>query len=249
MTARLRDQAYDHIFRRLIEGSLLPGMRLSNRGLAKEIGISPIPVREAISQLVSEGLVDDRAREGAFVIQPSATELCHLFELRIAIESYTTSRVARLITPEHLERMTTCNEQMLEVIAEQEAPGGSHRTPELIDRWLEADVGLHLVLFEAAGNPHMSSLISNLWVKTHVLVHQSRKASWKFTRATCDDHIELIEALRVGDGGEARNVMEKHIARAYKYVLSYLTPQHGEAAAGERTNSGLFSRLKDSRPR
>ena len=75
MTATLKQRAYNHIRRQVMTGRLSPGARLCNRGLAKEIGVSLIPVREAISQLVSEGLAEHRPRLGAFVVRVGREEL------------------------------------------------------------------------------------------------------------------------------------------------------------------------------
>ena len=79
----LKQRAYRYIRQAMSEGVLSAGDRLSPAALAKEIGISHIPVREAISQLYSEGLVEQLPRRGAFVRRPGREELVELIAIKV----------------------------------------------------------------------------------------------------------------------------------------------------------------------
>ena len=83
-----RENAYQQIRQRLLDGGLPAGVRLSPTALAREIGISHIPVREAITQLQSEGLVVHFAHRGTFVKGMDRQELVDMIEIRSVLECY-----------------------------------------------------------------------------------------------------------------------------------------------------------------
>ena len=87
MTTSLAEQAYKHIRGKLSNGTFVPGEQLVNRVLATEIGVSVIPVREAINRLATEGLVEHVPGSGAFVRQADGQQLHDLYVLRDALES------------------------------------------------------------------------------------------------------------------------------------------------------------------
>ena len=86
MGENLSQKAYWHIHDKLSAGTLKPGFRLSNRAVAKEVGISFTPVREALNRLVSEGLLEYRAGLGVFVPECSRREIEELYEVREMLE-------------------------------------------------------------------------------------------------------------------------------------------------------------------
>ena len=136
MGVSYKQRAYDHIRDKLMVGELAAGCRLSNRALAREIGISIIPVREAISQLVSEGLLEHKPRVGTFVVEPSRQEIAELCELREALEAYAASRAAERISDGELAEMQRCCDAM-DVILEEVAQSGWDSARS--DRWRLAD--------------------------------------------------------------------------------------------------------------
>src|SRR5580704_7630282 len=113
MPPTLKQHAYKLIRKRLLSGSLPPGGRLSDDALAKELGISRSPVREAISQLTSEGLVEYRPRSGAYVRVPEPRELAEWYETRIALEGFAVMRAAERITEPQLSELAQLSDEML----------------------------------------------------------------------------------------------------------------------------------------
>ena len=101
----LKQHAYEVIRTKILSGVLKPGSRLSDELLARELGISRSPVREAISQLASEGMVDYRPRTGAYVKGPDRCELEELYEIREPLERYAARKAAAGISPEGIARL------------------------------------------------------------------------------------------------------------------------------------------------
>ena len=108
MEQTLAEKSYDYIRKRLAGGDLPPGKRLVNRVLADEIGVSVIPVREAIHRLASEGLVEHVPGSGSFVRKTDLHDLDNLYVLRDALESCAAGEAARFLpivsAPEWMSR-------------------------------------------------------------------------------------------------------------------------------------------------
>ena len=98
MERTLAEKSYDYIRKRLSEGDLPPGKRLVNRVLADEIGVSVIPVHEAIHRLVPESLVEYVPGSGAFFRKTNLHNLENLYVLRDALESCAAGTAARYMT-------------------------------------------------------------------------------------------------------------------------------------------------------
>src|ERR1700760_1132275 len=94
MSQTLKARAYQHILSKIAAGGVRAGGRLSAAALAKELGVSHIPVREAISQLHSEGLIDQVPRKGAFARRPERSELVEMIELRSVLECNAAAQAA-----------------------------------------------------------------------------------------------------------------------------------------------------------
>src|SRR3954468_5954085 len=87
MAVSLADEAYHAIRDEILRGQLRPGTPLSRRRLAKQLGMSVLPVSDALRRLEEDGLVESRARVGTRVRVPSQTDVRELYELREALES------------------------------------------------------------------------------------------------------------------------------------------------------------------
>ena len=111
MATNLKKLAYDHIRMNLFNGNLSPGMLLSPVTLAKEIGVSHTPVREAISQLESEGLVEQLPRVGARVKVIDRRELEELFDLREMLEGGAAAKAAERITAGEIAELRDLSER------------------------------------------------------------------------------------------------------------------------------------------
>lgn len=231
---RLGQVAYDHIFRLMADGRLPPGSRLSNRGLAKDIGVSLIPVREAIRQLVSEGLVDHQPGLGAFVKQANVQELRDLFELREALECHAVRYVVRDLSPAQLAEMEGHNQQMIDIATSVAQSGGLPRSPEQVNQWLMADAALHMVILRANGNARVLKIIGELRMITHIFGQRSN-VSLEVLQSTCADHARLVELLQQRDVEAAVSAMSDHIRHGWSVVLAgYAEEKYSSEGAAAR---------------
>jgi DNA-binding GntR family transcriptional regulator len=220
MTASLRDRAYNYIRTQLINGQFAPGARLSHRALAREMGISFIPVREAVSQLVSEGFVVHEPKLGTFVMQVSRQELAELYDLREALEGHAVTRAAGRISPEELAEMERSNDVMCGIAEEVSRLGPTAWSGERIDRWMLSDAEFHVILLRAAGNGRALKIVSELRLMTHVFGHHNDSRSLADLERVCGEHKQLLDALRSGKANQAQQILVKHLRAGCELALA-----------------------------
>lgn len=231
-TSTLKERAYTRIKSMLIEGALAPGQRLSNRKLATELGVSMIPVREAITQLASEGLVDYRAGEGCFVSKQSREDLIDVYDLREALECHAVTRAASLAGPEHIQALQDANDTMASAARQLEkeqkrsplTPGAQTgvETPwpaELVAAWLDADTRFHWTIFQAAGNKRSLETVQKLRLLTQIFSTRFKRRKIQDLKLTLEEHAQIIDALTRHDPAAAAVTMSKHIRRGRDQAL------------------------------
>lgn len=227
-TENLADRAYRFLRQELQEGKLAPGTQLVNRKLAERIGVSVIPVREAIGRLVSEGLVEHVPGAGAFVRNPNREDLEELYVLRDALESCAAAEAARYITPHQLDDLAALMTDFhaIQELVRQRSEG--YATPAQFHRWLDCEAAFHEIVIEASRNRLIAKVIREHRAVT--LVFESQRNSSKLltvalAERTCRDKEALLEALRNGDGPLARELMSAQIQRGCRDVLAFLRQQ------------------------
>lgn len=168
----LAQSVYDRLHQRLRSGSLRPGTRLVNRTLAAELGTSTIPVREAISRLVSEGVLDFTPGAGAFVRAPDSNELGELYDVREALEVMAAVEAARFAN-DHLLADLRAICQWFRQVAEA-IPPGQHATRPQFDHWLECEEAFHTRLVAASHNRWLVKVVKEIRVIAQVFAAQKR---------------------------------------------------------------------------
>jgi DNA-binding GntR family transcriptional regulator len=238
-----RDRAYRHIRGKLAAGSLAAGVRLSPAALAREIGVSHIPVREAISQLESDGLVVHVAHRGAFVKGPDRQELVDLIELRAIIECHAAGRAATRIGGPLLDELEDRWQTLCKLAEAFRVPPGSDLA-EPLGQWLLGDLAFHMALLRAAGNRRAIKVIEDTRVMTQMFGYRTDSpAAWAspaaFGEANLRVHRDVYEAVRRRDPKAARRAMAVHMRRAGKNLLARFDwlQRQGDA---ERARAGDF---------
>lgn len=231
MSMLKRQEAYEHIRGKLVRGELSPGSRLSNRKLAAEIGVSFIPVREAINQLASEGLVEQLPNFGAVVRVPKREELADLYDLRLALECHAAATASQRIGPAEIAELEVRNKYMVELIPQFEADGETESQSKLNDKWMVADAAFHMTVLRAAGNSLVIKTISELRVLARVFGHRREGVSQELLRV-CQEHGRIVEAFRQRDEQWARKAMADHISQGRELALRAFDRRRVNEAVG-----------------
>jgi DNA-binding GntR family transcriptional regulator len=185
----------------ILDGRLEPGTRIRQEEIARRLGTSRIPVREALRQLEMEGLVTLVPHRGASVAVLDFAEYTELYRMREAVEPMAIAESAPRMTDDRLERLHEYAR-----LIEESADDPS--------RWLDYDRRFHLESYAAAPMPRVLKLIERFWNQTQ----QYRRAYFYTIRArrlqiVSLEHDLILNALERRDGADAEALQRSHIRR------------------------------------
>jgi DNA-binding GntR family transcriptional regulator len=234
----LKQHAYQAIRKKLESGDMLAGDRLSDVALANELGISRSPVREAISQLASEGLVEYRPRCGAFIKAAQRREMEELYEVRMALEGFAAAKAAQLATEEQVADLERLQQELMTTVRECQQRPDQIADQALTDRFLAADLQFHLQILRIAGNSKVMRIVEDCKILIRVFSHVPVQHDLSLLSASTRQHAAIVEAIRRRDIEAARHNMTEHIAMASMLVLS---GYNGENEKSPRTKRATLA--------
>ncbi|XVU21688.1 GntR family transcriptional regulator [Actinoplanes sp. CA-054009] len=198
----LGDDVYDTLRSAVLEHVMKPGDRVNIDALARDLEVSPTPVREALARLESEGLVRKRPLAG-YTVSPLLTraEFNDMFDMRLLLECAAARWAASRATPEQRSALV--------VEAARTIEGGDDRTWHAAFTALDAH--LHDLVAEASGSPLLRESINRL--HAHLHLHR-RYFPYAQTAVTNDEHQQIAAAIERSDPDAAENAMRIHLARA-----------------------------------
>ena len=221
--ATLSEKAYQHIRHQVFAGELAPGAQLVNRTLAKELGTSFIPVREAISRLASEGLVEQVAGAGAFVRVFDRQEISEIYDVRELFEPFAAGQAARFLTDHELAELES-------LLTEWESVGKTilsrkrGATEADLDRWLELNERFHEVMISASRNRFLAKITRDVNVLSQCFAaHRGspKLLSQETVRSTLESHRELFELLAARDSAGAEGRLREQLRFGRTSVLAF----------------------------
>lgn len=219
MSSNHSQRAYRHIRKKLLDGSVTPGARLSYGTIGKEIGISATPVREAVGQLASEGFVELVPQLGAVVRELTRDEAIELYELREALESYAAARAAERIGDRQLSELRKNLEQS-RILTEEVRKSGKTKAGKAIAKKFHAlDLSFHMTIIEASRNQRMLKVVGDSHILTRIFQADRHSFSQEILDATLSEHSAIESAVRKGDGSAAREAMQRHIRNSLELTL------------------------------
>lgn len=207
----LTDDVYEAVKAMLMDQVIAPGARISIDGLARDLGVSPTPVREALTRLESEGLATREPLKG-YRSAPLLTreQLEDLYHFRLLLEPWSARRAAERID----------DEGRAQVRAELTTATPPRSTDYEGYRWLTAhDARFHRLVAHLSG----SRQVEQAFVRTHCHVHIFRLHFERATGAeTVHEHRRIADALLAGDGDAAEAAMRAHLDAAMSARMSRL---------------------------
>ncbi|MDI3385355.1 GntR family transcriptional regulator [Streptomyces sp. B-S-A8] len=192
----LRERVYEALLELITTRALRPGQHLVESELAGHLGVSRQPVREALQRLNTEGWVDLRPAQGAFVHEPTEAEADQLLTVRMLLEA-------------EAARLAAANADSAGIAALEElcATGEQAVADGAVDTVVATNAAFHAKVMELAGNLVLAELAGQVdrrvrWYYTPV-ARQRGKQSWI-------EHRELIAAISARDEAHATQVMRTH---------------------------------------
>jgi DNA-binding GntR family transcriptional regulator len=198
------DLVLEELRSRILCGLLAPGSALRQEALADELGVSRIPVREAIRLLSAEGLVDILAHKGAFVSMLSKDEVQEFFDLRLRLEPWLFHQAVMKISTSELDRAERLVERMDTVGAEA---------------WGALNWELHEILYNAADRPAAMNIVRGLHEKSE-RYFRFQVVNAPIREQAHQEHLALIALCRHRQADKAQSALEHHIADAAEQILT-----------------------------
>lgn len=195
----LRDVAYEKLKTAIQLGELKPGDPLYEVQLSEMLHISRTPVREALQQLVLEGLVKNMPNRAMTVASLSMQDALNVLHVRYLIEPEVVRLVAESASPEIIDQLMSALEAMEKAV-------------ELEDRteWARADMVYHETISQACPNKLLGELGLQMRNRVHLLATDSQTSTQRL-KACTQEHREVVEAIAQKDGTTAQEAMKQHL--------------------------------------
>ncbi len=215
----LREHVYDSVLDMLLRGETTPGTRLSIDTIARQLDVSPTPVREALVQLERTGLVTRQARKGYRVAPPlGPDQLLELFEAREMLEG-TAIRLAAPSAHDFLPELRQAQERHRRSgEAVIEALDAGVKNVALTTEYYARDQEFHDIIISRSGNRYLLDISHSLGA----LVHRLRSTVHRGVTDVRDaivEHEVIIEALATEDPGAATEAMRSHVQKVRERAL------------------------------
>jgi len=198
----------------ILRGHFAPSERLREELLAKAMGVSRGPVREALNQLQREGLVVIQRNRGAFVAQLTHQDAEEVYSLRLVLECMAVRRVVQYATATHFAELQAIVDAMASyatrAITEHEAA--------------ELDVRFHEVLFQGSNHRRLYECWTNVRLQIHILLLNRNVADSDFRDHLVNGHQELLDVLRDRNEAQALAVLDDHLRGSYERVIAHMRP-------------------------
>lgn len=222
----LTEMALEHLREAIVSGDLGLGDQLSEGALARDLGISKTPVREALQRLQGEGLVRVVPQTGSFVFTMSAAEVRELCELRLTLEQAAVRLAVERNRPALIAELDRIVGEMRAAFATGE-----------VRRYLALDTAYHAAFFAHCGNALFREAHDRLVGRIAALrTHLAQKPS--HTARSMEEHACMLDAIRAGDHDALTRLLDQHVERTRETYAAHIE----DIAQADRTEAGRLRR-------
>ena len=200
----------DDVLAHILKGVFAPGQRINEPDVASRLGVSRVPVREALRELESSGLVVARKHSGVFVRQLEAAEIRDLYQMRGLLDGFAGRQAAGLPSGKKVALLVILDD------AAQAMKDAASR--QEVQRYYGENLRFHWALIEACDNRTLAETYRGVVQKLHLsrLKNLARDVGMQ---ASIAEHVQIVEALRQGDPVRCESLMSRHVGDAYQRLL------------------------------
>ncbi|WP_312674678.1 GntR family transcriptional regulator [Microbacterium sp.] len=192
---------------RIVRGELAPGARLTEEALAEEFAVSRGPVRDALTQLSFEKLVEVQRPRGIYIVGLTSDDVDQLYSLRGALEQLALSRAMRVDDDDRWQPMADAVQRMAEA-----ADAGDHAA------FVTADLDFHSQIYALADHPRLEGAW-NQYLPTFTALLEVTINHDEDLHESSDDHVKLLDVMRTGAPEDAAAVLSAHLDGARERML------------------------------
>jgi DNA-binding GntR family transcriptional regulator len=207
-TVTLVDHAYRTIRNRILENQWSPGFQILEQDIAKTLGISRTPVREALIRLEKESFLQIIPRHGIRVLPVSPSDMKEIYEVFTALECLAVEKLAkRRPTLDTLEPLVSATKKMSAALERDD-----------LDAWARADEKFHWELVALSGNKLLLETVMGYWDRAHRARFFTLHLRQKPVNST-REHMEMVELIAAGDAVGAVELTRRHREHASKELV------------------------------
>lgn len=218
----LQARVYEELRGALTRGTFAPGESVSIRQLAKDMGTSPMPVREAVHRLVSERALEMRSARSLRVPELTREKFQDLTSVRCLVEPEAAGMAATRVSQEQLEVLDRENRRLMRAVKKVN-----------LQEMLEANRAFHFTIYEAAGSPILLQVIESLWLQIgpylQALFHRYKERMESLPTERVSE--ELLSAIQKGNAARAKKIRERDIRASAAWYLERMG--EGKAASAD----------------
>jgi DNA-binding GntR family transcriptional regulator len=230
----IREKAYVLIQQKIARAELKPGSAVSEVSLAKELGSSRTPIREALGQLVAEGLLEQTPNRGAVVVQLKSQDIIDLYELREALEVYAAGKVARRTNSEHeIQRLRTLVDEIAALRQELEKCEEPALNEEQMQRFIACDLGFHTLLVRMASNARILKVLNETRLLIRIFAIHRRQHDASMLAKIHHQHSQVLCAVAQKEPEKAMHLLSSHIQNSLQERLEDFDRWEHEASMRE----------------
>jgi DNA-binding GntR family transcriptional regulator len=191
-------------------GELRPHQKLVEQHLARQLGVSRTPIREALQRLAAEGYVSTLPTGGVIVVDHLPEEIRAIYEIRQALEGAATRLAAERATPDDLAKIEHIQEQLRTAFERGE-----------VDEMVDLNDAFHNAIYAAGKNAWLHQLIMTYrdFFFNRRMARVFHSTDWE---SALDDHERMLEDLRARDARGAEEKMRSHLATTLRVALGRL---------------------------
>ena len=191
----------------ILNAEIPPGAPLRQDDLARKLGVSRTPLREALQRLEAEGLVRLDLHKGAMVAKPSIAQVSEVFELQEVLETMA-GRIA-------VQRTTDADVEALRSLL------AKHASIDEPTEWARANIEFHTRLYDIGGKPLLVEIIGLLRNRSGLYVHMLARSPEGRHRAD-QEHKEMVDALAAGDADALEELIRRHLRTTLEWLRSVI---------------------------
>lgn len=204
--------ATDLIRRAILDGTLRPGQRLTEEGLAHDLEISRTPVREALRVLQAEGLIESAPYQGSTVRAYTIHDLDDIYQLRALLEGHAARRAAQRITDDDVTKLEQSCQRLVAL---------GDATDENVAQIVEENLFFHTMILEIAASERLTGMVRKV-IELPLVYKSYHWYSPNQKRMSEHAHEQLTQVLATGDADRAELIMRGHVYDGRDVLIAHL---------------------------
>ncbi|WP_315730125.1 MULTISPECIES: GntR family transcriptional regulator [unclassified Bradyrhizobium] len=216
---RIVDAVYESLREGILSGVLPPGQPLSVPELARRLNVSRSPIREAVLQLVSDGLAVEQPRRGVVVATIELNDVLEIHEIREFVEALSARLCAERIDADGVAELRSIIARQEKCVAKDNAAG-----------YFQTNAAFHEAIGRFSRNNRLHDILISLEGQMRIGLQRVSSEGEQRRRGVLE-HAQIVNAIEKRDGDRAERLMREHIAKTRKRLTEQVRKARGEVAA------------------